>query len=505
MKAYTGDQPFIFVSYAHADREIVYQIIELLQNNGYHVWYDEGLHIGNDWRDELANKIQFCRAFIFMQSSASIKSAFCKDEIYAADSEMKERMNNNISDEDSLPFLTVRLDESDVSGGLRMILNSKQKVNGVNASAKEIIQQLISSSKLDACRDQFRYVEGVNWGPERSGYYFDDCPDHRVLNSVIDNPIYGDERHFLSIDNPLQSEDDHLYTVIPGNIYTVQIIYNNDARPNTNASGKGIADKVKVSVKLPDKLTANKLEILQADISSANTEHRNIWDQIALFCPFDAVVEYIPASGKIYNYGKLNNTGLSTELFSTGDYLGFNKVSGKVPAGLQFSGRIVFDFQVKAIRQVFFERTVSVDKKNYSNRISVRPGDILTFRIKIKNNHYNDIGYVTFRDELPEGLEYIPDTTILYAIPNVTGRKLCDAITKNGINTGLFGEGVSGVIQYKAKISEDISTSCELVSKSHLWFNPIKEYNYDSPEHRRKPVLDKAVDMHSETTCYVHV
>ena len=33
----------------------------------------------------------------------------------------------------------------------------------------------------------------------------------------------------------------------------------------------------------------------------------------------------------------------------------------------------------------------------------------------------------------------------------------------------------------------------------------IKEYNYDSPEHRRKPVLDKAVDMHSETTCYVHV
>ena len=57
MKAYTGKLPFIFVSYAHANRDIVYPIIELLQNNGYHVWYDEGLRIGNDWRDELAEKI----------------------------------------------------------------------------------------------------------------------------------------------------------------------------------------------------------------------------------------------------------------------------------------------------------------------------------------------------------------------------------------------------------------------------------------------------------------
>ena len=505
MKAYTGDQPFIFVSYAHADRAIVYPIIELLQNNGYHVWYDEGLNIGNDWRDELADKIQFCNAFIFMQSNASIKSAYCKDEVYAADFEMKKRMDNGISDEDCLPFLTIKIDESDVSGGLRMILNSKQKVNGFNASAKEIIQQLISSNKLEACRDQFRYVEGENWGPVRRGYYFDECPDHPVLNSVIDNPIYGDERHFLSIDNPLQSDDDHFYTVVPGSIYTVQIIYSNDALPNTNASGKGVADKVKVSVKLPDKLTANKLEILQADISGANAEYKNVWDQIALFCPCDAVIEYIPVSAKIYNYGKLNGTVLSTELFSTGDYIGFNSFSGTVPAGLKFSGRIVFDFRVKAIRQVVFERTVSVDKKNYADRISVKPGDILTFRIKIKNNHYNDIGYVTFRDELPEGIEYLTDTTILYAIPYVTGRKLSDAITKNGINTGLFGEGVSGVIQYKAKIREDISTSCKLVSKSLLWFNPIKEYKYDSPEYRKKPIYDKVVDMHSETTCYVHI
>ena len=33
MQAYTGDQPFIFVSYAHSDSNIVFPIIEILQNN----------------------------------------------------------------------------------------------------------------------------------------------------------------------------------------------------------------------------------------------------------------------------------------------------------------------------------------------------------------------------------------------------------------------------------------------------------------------------------------
>lgn len=505
MKAYTGKLPFIFVSYAHANRDIVYPIIELLQNNGYHVWYDEGLRIGNDWRDELAEKIQHCSAFIFMKSKESIISGYCKNEIYEADSRNKKHLDETNTEDDGLPFLTIKLDQSKASGGLGMTINSKQEVNGINVSAIDIVQQLINSGRLDKCRDQFRYIEGENWGPARAGYYFDEGPEFPVFNSIIDNPIYGDERHFLSIEDPLHDEGDHYYTVIPGTTYTVRINYHNDANPETNSSGQGYAQKAKVSVKLPDKLTANKPEILQADISSTTTEHRTVWDQIAICSPVNAVIEYIPRSAKIHNYGKLNSTVLPGDYIFSGDgYLGYNRISGVIPAGMQYSGHVVFEFKVKPIRQVYFERTVAVDRKNYADRISVRPGDTLTFRTKLKNNHYNDIENVTFRDELPEGLEYIPDTTILYAIPNVAGRKLSDSICKNGINTGLLGINESGVVQYKAKVRKDISASCELVSKSHLWFNPVKAYEYDS-ENRRRPVLGEEVDMHSESICYVHV
>lgn len=501
MKAYTGSEPFIFISYAHADRDIVFPIIELLQNNGYHVWYDEGLQYGNDWRDELEERIRCCHSFIFMQSARSVRSEYCKDEIYTADSEKKKRTRESDGDEDRMPFLTIKLEESEVTGGLRMILDSKQGVSGIDISAKEITQKLISSNKLETCRDQFRYIEGVNWGPARDGYYFDERPDHPVFNSIIDNPSYGDERHFLSIEGPSHITGDHLITVIPWNSYTVRILYCNDGKPESNDSGIGYAQKAKVAVKLPEKLSANKLEILQANISTTTGEHKDTWDQVALCCKEDVSIEYVIASMKIFNYGKLNGTILSRDLFTTGDYIGYNKLSGVIPAGMQYSGVIKFQIYVKPVQKVTFEHTVSVDRRNYSDRVSVLPGDILTFRNTIKNDHFGVITDVTFRDELPEGLELIPDSTMLYAIPKIEGRKLSNNIASNGINTGRFGKDISGVLQYKVLVRKDIPVACELVSKSFLCYTPAI---YNSKE-QRYITVGEAVKMYSETTCYVKV
>lgn len=366
MKAYTGDQPFIFVSYAHADKDIVFPIIELLQDNGYRVWYDEYLEIGNDWRDELAEKIRCCHAFIFMQSKQSVKSEYCKDEIYAADSRIKKQTSESDSDDDSIPFLIIKLEESVAYGGLKMVIDPKQKLSGINVSAEDITQQLIDSKKLEVCREQFRYVEGVNWGPARKGYYFNDCPDHAVINSVIDNPIYGDERHFLSITGASQLSSDHIINVIPLSTYTVKIYYCNDGRSDLNSTGKVYAQKIKVSAKIPEKLSANKPEIIQATFSTTTGEFKETWDQIALCCTEDARI-VLTSRVLLYNSGKLNSTGLGTLMFSEGVYLGYNRLSGVLPAGIQYSGTITFNFEARPIRKVTFERTVSVDKKRFSD------------------------------------------------------------------------------------------------------------------------------------------
>ena len=38
--AYQGDEPYIFVSYAHEDSEVVYPEIQWLKDQGFNIWYD---------------------------------------------------------------------------------------------------------------------------------------------------------------------------------------------------------------------------------------------------------------------------------------------------------------------------------------------------------------------------------------------------------------------------------------------------------------------------------
>ncbi len=47
--AYKGDEPYIFVSYAHADDEIVYPEIQWLHDQGFNIWYDDGIDPGSTW------------------------------------------------------------------------------------------------------------------------------------------------------------------------------------------------------------------------------------------------------------------------------------------------------------------------------------------------------------------------------------------------------------------------------------------------------------------------
>ena len=56
--AYQGDEPYIFVCYAHEDDEIVYPEIRWLRDQGINIWYDEGISAGKVWRRELAVAIQ---------------------------------------------------------------------------------------------------------------------------------------------------------------------------------------------------------------------------------------------------------------------------------------------------------------------------------------------------------------------------------------------------------------------------------------------------------------
>ena len=83
IKAYEGNEKYIFISYSHKDKNKVYPFIAALQKK-YHVWFDEGIHFGNEWEEEIAKKLRNCEIFIYMITENSLASDNCKDELHHA-------------------------------------------------------------------------------------------------------------------------------------------------------------------------------------------------------------------------------------------------------------------------------------------------------------------------------------------------------------------------------------------------------------------------------------
>ncbi len=83
---FSENKPYIFFSYAHREAEKSLEIIKKLEDQGYNVWYDEGIEVGTEYSDYIAEHIECCRVFVCVMNENYIASRYCLDEIgYALD------------------------------------------------------------------------------------------------------------------------------------------------------------------------------------------------------------------------------------------------------------------------------------------------------------------------------------------------------------------------------------------------------------------------------------
>ncbi len=61
---YQGEMPYVFISYAHRDMDIVYSIINCLIAKGMRIWFDEGIDPGTEWDDNVATHLESAGYFI---------------------------------------------------------------------------------------------------------------------------------------------------------------------------------------------------------------------------------------------------------------------------------------------------------------------------------------------------------------------------------------------------------------------------------------------------------
>ena len=81
---YTGDEAYIFVSYAHKNMDKVFPLIRLLQQNGYRIWFDEGIDPGTEWAENIASHLEGSSFLIACMSKEYLESTNCSDELFYA-------------------------------------------------------------------------------------------------------------------------------------------------------------------------------------------------------------------------------------------------------------------------------------------------------------------------------------------------------------------------------------------------------------------------------------
>lgn len=141
LPTYDGEKPYIFISYAHKDAEVVLPILDGMQKNGFRIWFDQGIEAGTEWPEYIAGHLEAAERVIVFMSEAAAASKNCRREI-------------NYSIEIDKEPLVVYLEPVNLPAGLKLQLNTLQAMFKYHAETDEdFITELCKARMLQCCRE----------------------------------------------------------------------------------------------------------------------------------------------------------------------------------------------------------------------------------------------------------------------------------------------------------------------------------------------------------------
>ena len=114
--AYSGDQPYVFVCYAHEDSALVYPEMVWLREQGTNLWYDEGISAGKNWRGAIGDALLEASHILFYITERSLKSDHCNREMNLALDEGKD-------------VIPIYLEDVELTSDLKVGLNRVQALH----------------------------------------------------------------------------------------------------------------------------------------------------------------------------------------------------------------------------------------------------------------------------------------------------------------------------------------------------------------------------------------
>lgn len=148
VKPYKGNENYIFISYSHMDKRLVFPVIERLARDGYRVWYDEGIEPGSEWPEIIAQHLDGCCICLGFITDNYLASQNCKRELTFALQRKKA-------------FVSVFLEEVELSLGMEMQLSVAQSVFKHKLPEEELFYaKLYEMELLEQCRGEGKITAG---------------------------------------------------------------------------------------------------------------------------------------------------------------------------------------------------------------------------------------------------------------------------------------------------------------------------------------------------------
>ena len=221
---------------------------------------------------------------------------------------------------------------------------------------KQIKKQLLALGLAVALTAGLPLVGVSAWGPERPTYTNENPADHATFNSITNNPVFGDERDFVRIQ---EKGSDEAYTsdltVEPGKQYEVIIYYHNNASATYNSAEYdyvGMAYNAKLTSMFPTELKAGEREMVSGIIKADGAEPEAVWDEAYVTASEDMTLHFVTGSAKLYNDWGANGSTLPTALFAEeGAYLGIDELNGVIPGCYEYSGYVLYTIQTYAVEE----------------------------------------------------------------------------------------------------------------------------------------------------------
>ena len=131
-EAYSGDQPYVFVSYAHEDERLVFPELRALHEKRIRIWYDDGIAPGSEWYENIARALDLASLFLVFITKSAVESRHVRNEIsFALDQ--------------GTPFLAVHLEDTKLPVGLKL------RMGGIQGILKWRLRPEHYARKLASC------------------------------------------------------------------------------------------------------------------------------------------------------------------------------------------------------------------------------------------------------------------------------------------------------------------------------------------------------------------